>query len=315
MKRKLFNKAFTLIELLVVIAIISILSALIIVGTSSATDKASIAKGQAFSNSLRNSVLGNLLAEWKLNEGSGTAITNSWSNTYTGTLACAGASCWKTGSDCMEGSCLYFNASDGGDVVTITSNSDFNATSQTIEAWIYPNTWTAATSTVFQRSYSSSDQDWYWIFYGGGGGATSNVIYSLIYFTNTSAVDTGYVYPRFGPVQMNKWYHAAIVLTSDGKANMYINGVSQTASLSTAANFLHWGRAGALNSTVNIQLGGWGSLYSTVDGIRFYNTAASLSQVRQNYFSGINKLLAKQGIKSSEYQQRLAELTSNYAEK
>jgi prepilin-type N-terminal cleavage/methylation domain-containing protein len=68
--RRINISAFTLIELLVVIAIIGILSALIIVGMSSTTQKATIAKAQVFSNSLRNSLMNNLISEWKFN-GSG----------------------------------------------------------------------------------------------------------------------------------------------------------------------------------------------------------------------------------------------------
>ena len=50
---KFIKQAFTLIELLVVIAIIGILSGLIVVSMSGVTQKATIAKAQVFSNSLR----------------------------------------------------------------------------------------------------------------------------------------------------------------------------------------------------------------------------------------------------------------------
>ena len=53
---RFIKKAFTLIELLVVIAIIGILSGLIVVTMSGVTQKARIAKAQAFSNSLRNAL-------------------------------------------------------------------------------------------------------------------------------------------------------------------------------------------------------------------------------------------------------------------
>ena len=312
--KNIMNKkflAFTLIELLVVIAIIGILSALIIVGMSSATEKANIAKGQAFSNSLRNSVLDNLLAEWKFSEGAGAMIADSWQSTYNGILTCNGASCWKSGSNCMEGACLYFNVGDGNDVVTVTSAPGLNAATQTIEAWICPNTWNSDTGSVFGRRSGGSSQDWYLLFYGGGGGATANVIFSYIEYTNTSGVDTGYAYPYFGPIQMNKWYHVAIVLTADGKASMYINGTSRATSLSTVANFSHWGRLDAMTSIINLRIGD--AMYSTIDGVRFYTKAAPLSQIQQNYFAGLNKLLANGGIEQEEYQKRTAELNNNLA--
>ena len=79
------SKSFTLIEILVVIVIIGILSAFIIVSMVGVSDKARIAKSQAFANSLRNSLLINLVSEWKLNDGSGTTASDSWS-ANTGTL-------------------------------------------------------------------------------------------------------------------------------------------------------------------------------------------------------------------------------------
>ncbi|MFA5013447.1 MAG: type II secretion system protein, partial [Candidatus Paceibacterota bacterium] len=88
MNKRLF-RAFTLIELLVVIAIIGILSALIIVGMNSTTQKATIAKAQVFSNSLRNSLMGNLISEWKfdqVNVPAANQTPDSWSGGNTGTL-------------------------------------------------------------------------------------------------------------------------------------------------------------------------------------------------------------------------------------
>jgi prepilin-type N-terminal cleavage/methylation domain-containing protein len=78
---KLLKQAFTLIELLVVIAIIGILSGLIVVSMSGVTQKATIAKAQVFSNSLRNSLMLNLISEWKLD---GNA-NDSWSGGNNGT--------------------------------------------------------------------------------------------------------------------------------------------------------------------------------------------------------------------------------------
>jgi len=57
------KKSFTLIEILVVIVIIGILSAFIIVSMSGVSQKATIAKGQAFANSLKNA----LMITWSLN--------------------------------------------------------------------------------------------------------------------------------------------------------------------------------------------------------------------------------------------------------
>lgn len=72
------RKAFTLIELLVVIAIIGILSGLIIVSLGGATSKANLAKAEVFYNSMRNAMLGDLISEWKFEEGSGSTAYDTW---------------------------------------------------------------------------------------------------------------------------------------------------------------------------------------------------------------------------------------------
>jgi len=51
------NKSFTLIEILVVIVVIGILSAFVLVGMSSITSSANIAKVQAFINSMDNAII------------------------------------------------------------------------------------------------------------------------------------------------------------------------------------------------------------------------------------------------------------------
>ena len=60
------NKSFTLIELLVVIVIIGILAGVIMISTSFSIDQANITKGKVFANSLRNSLITNLVSEWNL---------------------------------------------------------------------------------------------------------------------------------------------------------------------------------------------------------------------------------------------------------
>ncbi|MFA5013700.1 MAG: type II secretion system protein, partial [Candidatus Paceibacterota bacterium] len=123
MKRNLFHKAlnqspmgtvrgkaFTLIELLVVIAIIGILSALIIVGMNSTTQKATIAKAQAFSHSVDSALMSSKVSEWNFNNLSGTVdqdissaanfVTDTWGSNY-GTAV--GTPVLKDGTNCITG--------------------------------------------------------------------------------------------------------------------------------------------------------------------------------------------------------------------
>ncbi|MDD5569205.1 MAG: hypothetical protein PHG23_02215 [Candidatus Pacebacteria bacterium] len=53
----------------------------------------------------------------------------------------------------------------------------------------------------------------------------------------------------------------------------------------------------------------------SIDDVRIYEKAVPVSQVHQNYFSGLNRLFANQNIPKQEYKNRLAELTGAFAEK
>jgi len=91
---KLLKQAFTLIELLVVIAIIGILSGLIVVSMGNMNQKATIAKAQVFSNSLRNSLMANIVSEWKMDEGSGATVNDTWGGLNNSTLYNFGYNSW-----------------------------------------------------------------------------------------------------------------------------------------------------------------------------------------------------------------------------
>ena len=140
---KIIKQAFTLIELLVVIAIIGILSGLIVVAMGGMTQKASIAKSQIFSNSLKNSLMLNLVSEWKFDESTtainGTTIQDSWSSGYNGTLSSIGdPAVNKVSTDCVSGKCLSFDGVD--DYVDLGAysslpNLQFGKGSFTIGAW------------------------------------------------------------------------------------------------------------------------------------------------------------------------------------
>jgi|WetSurMetagenome_2_1015567.scaffolds.fasta_scaffold222221_2 prepilin-type N-terminal cleavage/methylation domain-containing protein len=138
---KLFKKAFTLIELLVVIAIVGILSGLIVVSMSGMTQKAVVAKARIFSSSLRNSLMINLVSDWKLDDASGTVAADTW-GTNNGTLTSfadttagygdANTSGWVSSSNCVFNTCLKFDGTD--DRIVFGSATKYSQ--YTIEVWL-----------------------------------------------------------------------------------------------------------------------------------------------------------------------------------
>jgi len=299
--------AFTLIELLVVIAIIGILSALIVVGMSSTTQKATIAKTQVFSNSLRNSLMNNIVAQYSfddidssdydpttkvLNNDVGN-VPDSWldneGRAYNGPTV-------KDGSDCVSGKCLSFDGSDD----FVNAGMGLNVTGQqlTIGAWAKTTSWSGSSGyAVIAENYQSST-----------GGYFIEREQSNNYFFLGLWTAAGFK-PLISTEVLaeNKWFYLVGVFNGTYTA-YYVNGISKAtdsfaATVITSSNspFVMGGR------TASNRFNG------LIDDVRIYNAAMPTSQIQQNYFAGLNKLFAKQGIESSEYQQGLVELSNNYA--
>ncbi|MFA5730080.1 MAG: LamG-like jellyroll fold domain-containing protein [Candidatus Paceibacterota bacterium] len=292
--------AFTLIELLVVIAIIGILSGLIVVSMGGVTEKATIAKAQVFSNSLKNSLLLNLVSEWRLDENTGTTTADSWSGGNTGTLSGpTHLPVWKTGNDCVNGSCVQFDGVD--DYISFGSNSNLSMGlgDATVSFWVkFDNAVPSATEGLlscggggtaagyrFQRLAGTSSQLWC-------GFTDGTVSYISAYLSAT------------GSLTSNNWYNIVVVFDRDSVAQAYINGTKQTGySLNIS------GLQGSITNYFNYVIGSYtGASYhlaGKMDEIRVYNAAVSISQIRHRYYIGLNSLLANGSISLKEYKERI----------
>lgn len=85
MKNK--RNSFTLIELLVVISIIGLLSSIVLVNLKSPRERARIAAGLQFSQSVFNALGSEAVGVWSFDEGSGTVVKDSSGYGNNGTLA------------------------------------------------------------------------------------------------------------------------------------------------------------------------------------------------------------------------------------
>ncbi|MFA5012995.1 MAG: LamG-like jellyroll fold domain-containing protein [Candidatus Paceibacterota bacterium] len=290
--------AFTLIELLVVIAIIGILSALIVVGMNSTTQKANVAKSQVFANSLRNSLMSNIVAQYSfddinasdydpttkvMNNDAGN-VPDSWldneGRAYNGPIV-------KDGADCVSGKCLSFDAND--DYVSCGNiGIPINGTA-TLEGWFYAN------------SKATDSGHFNYFFYGD---STDNLFY--IHSANNYIYTAGWEYvPYDFPIK--KWNHLVLTYSGDSStAKLYVNGIKYSFTIqSGASNMPSLTIFGIAKATVSFD--------GMIDEIRVYNAIVPTSQIQQNYFTGLNKLFAKNQITQTDYQQRLTELSSDYA--
>ncbi|MDD4531703.1 MAG: prepilin-type N-terminal cleavage/methylation domain-containing protein [Candidatus Pacebacteria bacterium] len=300
---KILKTAFTLIELLVVIAIIGILSGLIVVTMGGVTDKANIAKSQVFSNSLRNALMLDLVSIWGFDTGTTPInsivaigdIKDSWGSNNSDSIG--GNPMMRGGSDCISGKCVQLDGT--GDYLHMNDSDSLDMTSAlTIEAWVKPVAFADASLEYIFYKFNSAD-----------------VSYNLAYGLNFLWSDSRYelrCYTTAGTKNLasrtylstGKWLH--LVATYDSslpKTVLYLNGNADNSSTTAIT--------GTILASTGHSLIGWGNpspyLNGYVDEVRLYKSAVSVSQVQENYYAGLNKLLANNGISQEEYRSRINE--------
>ena len=278
--------AFTLIELLVVIAVIGILSGLIVVSMSGVTNKASIAKSQVFSNSLRNSLMLNTVTEWKFDVDG----TDSW-GTNNGTIY--GGNIINSG--CVNGSCLNLGGAVSNYFIKNPYN-DFPVTEFTIEGWV--KTSSTAEDGIF--SYGTTHSDNEFLFYN------PKSIYVYIY---AGSVSTGIV------INDGNWHH--IVSTwnnTNGALRVYIDGTRKyLGSLQTGSTLVSGGCfvIGQDQDTVGGGFTVSQALLGLIDEVRIYKEIVPTSQIKEQYFIGINSLFKNGVIDREDYLSRINKYAKN----
>ncbi|MFA5013301.1 MAG: LamG-like jellyroll fold domain-containing protein [Candidatus Paceibacterota bacterium] len=307
MNRKIKKQfAFTLIELLVVIAIIGILSALIVVGMNSTTQKATIAKAQVFSNSLRNSLMSEMVSEWKFDdiyvEGSDTKTADTRGinpgilkqSGYAG--VCDTTHCPQVSvSGCPSSSCLYFDGID--DYVTTGNLANNLGQSFTVEIWSKRTGSTGVYGNLVQINTWGSGSGGFLMFDHNNGNIQGRI------YSSADSAETGIFMETNVPNDV--WRHYVFTWEKP-YLNAYLNGVKLSP--------VTWNHdVGWTNNAVYI--GYWSGYYfnGSLDGIRIYGKAVPTSQIQQNYFAGLNKLLSKRRINQKEYNTRVSELVNFFA--
>lgn len=308
---KLIIKAFTLIELLVVIAIIGILSGLIVVGMGSMTNNANTAKGQVFSNSLRNSLMMNMVSEWRFDgptsDGSAATVNDvldTWSKINNGTLS-ANPPVVRTGSNCLSGSCLQF---DGSAASGSYNYADFGSNSSlsmgtgdaTASLWVrFDNAIASDYETLIVCGANGSGVGYpgYRLFRYNG----TSRLYG--YFSDgTASYIAGYLSP-VGSLTSGTWYNIVIVMTRNATMQIYINGIKQTSSLDITP------QQGSISNYSSMKIGaqtvsGY-HLGGRMDEVRVFSAAMPISWIKDQYYIGLNKLYTNGGIGYDEYKERL----------
>jgi prepilin-type N-terminal cleavage/methylation domain-containing protein len=277
------QKAFTLVEILVVIAVIGLLSSVIFAITRGADEQGRIARGLYFSQHLHNSLGSYAAGIWSFDEGSGSTANDisGWNNNgslvNSPTWRCASTDTSYTPS--AQGCSLEFNGSSN--YVSISDDIFGMDGDFTVELWLKPIT----SPGSYKRFFTLIDE-------------TNNL---------QLTINNGQLSWRFDNVanrtteiiSIGNWSHFVFIRdTVSGSNSMYINGIktNDTVTGPTA------------NGNYSAIGGGYSDSYmfnGLIDEVRIYSTALTATQIRDQYYAGLERLLAKGQITEQEYQQRL----------
>jgi hypothetical protein len=200
-----------------------------------------------------------LIAHWRLDEGTGSAASDAASG-YTGTLL--GGAAWTAGHSGMG------VGLDGADDFIALPAIDVAGSALTIAAWVKSSSFSPSVDQRFiAKSTGTAEQSHYWMV-----GQTNNGQNRLRFRLKTGGT-TMTLIATSGTLPLNTWYHVAA--TYDGTTmRLFLNGTE----VGTAA------KSGVLTSggaPVNIGRNPDGSnhMHGAIDDVRIYRRALNASEI------------------------------------
>ena len=221
------------------------------------------------------------VAEWKMDENTGTTVNDSSTNAKASTLT---GSNWVLGKN---GSALFFDGVD--DLLSITSHTDFNASPQTWSFWVKTNgTWADNNSDPNGNAWVLGRADGFgsyrgaWLVSGkpGGGGYIESSIAIQAKNASTQVLDA----IGTKTITDNKWHHVAAILNqANGAMNyLYIDGVLHATDTNDAAWSFNSQAIRLADSSDNW----WEEFKGEIDQFRVYNYARTAAQIAWDYNQG-----------------------------
>ena len=262
------NKAFTLIELLVVISIISVFASIVFASISSAREKARIVAGKQFAASTYHALGDQLVGAWNFDECAGTTVSDSSGSGNNGTFV--GTPLWSHTTPSGTGCSLDAN-NNPANYVTVTNSPSLQLSSDfTVSMWVYIRT-NAADSILIQKG--------------------DNTVHGLMigYGFLSGGFSIQAVNAINGPVaavgdDLNKWHQlTAVVETSTGKKNLYVDGKIVASRVALGDTQYSWGNNNDLS--IGNGIGSAYGSYGLIDEVKVYAKNFSAMDVRNRYLA------------------------------
>jgi len=288
------SKSFTLIELMTVVAIVAILSGITLIGFNLFLKQGKIAKSMAFDSSIHFNLGWAMVGDWKMNDNAANSTVVDTSGYNNDGTFYSGGSADNTANhsvDGANGTALEFDGVD--DYIEVLDDDSLDLSNAlTCSAWvkIKGNTGSAQelflkTSAYFPAPFISSSYTT--IRAGISDGAWKSTTWSVDVRT------------------LEDQWHFFTTVFDGSTLKIYMDGdLKSSTNLSTTINI----------STSNLDIGArHGSdrfFNGSMDQVRIYSEAFSLSQVKYQYYTGLQRLYDKGLMSGKEYKSRIVKLNS-----
>lgn len=290
---------FTLIEIMVSVLILALISSMIVAlnSNSQAKSQADLLQTKIFAGTIKNKLAQNIVGDWSFYEGTGTTVHDSSDYQNNGTI---NGSTWVTNGSCVENNCLSF---DGNDTVIFNSFTDIsNFSAYTISVWIKP-----ITSVNLEVAL------------GYGSTAGVNPVILIGKHSDNKAIfqhrdDAGNIIQIFSDktINDNKWHLITGIRYSSNNHRILVDGVlqSMTDTDTIGTTTINRSMLGTLPRASN-------SYYfnGLIDEVSVYSAAYTIVQIQEQCLAGLEKLLNSGQISKQEYNQKIAELQKQVAQK
>jgi prepilin-type N-terminal cleavage/methylation domain-containing protein len=283
------SRTFTLVELLVVIAIVGLLSTIVLAVTSGVSEQGRIAKDLQFSQHLQNTLGADAVGIWSMDENPATqgAVIkdmSGWGNN--GTLNTGETGVNKSVAGVM-GQAISFDGVD--DYINCGNDNSLNISgSITVGIWINPTLESGGDyprAIIKERFVSGSDRGGFMVTVKDSG---------LVDF---AILNNGYSQASTN-VAKNEWtYLVGIHDVNRNLLEIYKNGELKHSIVPTVTIGDH--------ASASLKIGGTQYFKGSIDEVHIYNTALTSSQIKSQYYTGLDRLLTKGLIDEQEYRERL----------
>jgi len=272
------NNSFTLIELLVVISIIGLLSSIVLVATKGSRDKARIAKGLEFSQTIHTSLGSEAVGIWDFDNCTAQDASGYGNNGTINGAVCSSDTPYSAIGQGTGKNSLSFDGTDDYVIANIPQLSTYTMPA-TISVWIYiPSTWTWINGTIAAFPATSY-----------GMGIYRVVTNNLIVFTARIGGGVSYGWINYS-IQRDTWYH--LMFTGNGATfDTYVNSIRINTSSAAYGVAAGADITGVFHLATNNIYGGGGGGYfgGLIDDVRVYSQVLSQSQIQQLFAEGLEK--------------------------